>query len=367
MRVGGRKLELLRIGALASCTVFALCAAAAPATAHASSEPPEFTLKVTEGETTVPENGVAYTSAHTNRHAQLRLSLVHAGVVAYQDSHNSTEWVGFPQVPVPGDVLVLESPLGTVVGAVTYDGLPTMDATVCAGSSNFSGQRSGAERIEGRFFTETPRLDRYGRPIPGEWMRVDEGFAQVTSLVGPTFGGNFLTPLPAGATVVAKESVEEPLGGGSIFTYESETVRPVGACPAPPAPPPPPPAPLIPTLRAALARVLFPKLGAIRRKGLRDQVYLDQRGTVVQDLFLAGGQLPAHASRSHRRPAAVLLARGGASASKAGTVTISLHPTAKGWSRMRGAHSLSVALVTTVHGVSGATITLPVRRLTLHR
>jgi hypothetical protein len=366
MRASGGKLQLPLPTAIAALAVCVAAALGAPSSAAASG-PLEYTLKVTEGVTTVPENSVAYTSAHANHKTQMRLNLVHNGVLTYTDPTSHGEWVGFPQVPVPGDVLTLESPFGTVVGSVAYDGLPSMDASVCAGSRNFSGQRSGAESVQGRYYTEAPVLDRYGHPIPGQWQHVNEGFAQVTALAGSAFGGSFLAPLALGETVVATESIEEPLGGGAVFTYESETVRPVGACPVPPPPPPPPPAPLIPALRASIAKVMFPRLSALRRKGLHDQVLVNQRAFVVQDLFLAGGALPAHASRrAHRPPPAVLLARGTAASGGAGSVTVTLRPTAKGWSRMRNARNLSVVLLTTVHNASGSSITLPARRLKLH-
>jgi hypothetical protein len=359
----------VRTSALAVvCTVALLL----PASAGAHSEAPqEFTMKVLEGETTVPENQIAGVSASANHNPQLRLRLIHGGTVAAEDTYEPAEGgyagVGFSLLPVPGDVVELESPFGNVVGAITYDGLPSMDSTVCVGSTNFSGQRSGGESVEGRFFSEQPRLDRYGRPIPHEWTRAGEGFAQVTSLVGSAFGGNFLAPVPAGATVTAKESVEVPIAGGAIFTYESESVRPAAACPAPPPPPPPPPAPLFPTLRASIAKLLFGKLGSILRKGLHDEVYVDEPGIVVQDLYLAGGALPAHATRRHRTRPALLLARGTANASRAGNVFVTLHPTRRGRPHLLHAHRLGVVLITTVHGDNGKTITLTARHVTLRR
>jgi len=368
MRATGGKLHLPRI-VLAALLVVALCALGGPALA-AASEPLEYTLKVTEGETTVPERIVAGTSASASSSRPLVLVLLRAGIPTYQATNKGhPEWsVGFSQVPVPGDVLRLESPAGTPVGAITYDGLPSIDPTVCAGSTNFSGQRSGAETVQGRAFTEAPVLERYGRPIPGQWQRLGEGFAQVTALTGGVFGGNFVSALAGGQTVTARESIETPIAGGAIFTYESETVRPVGACPAPPPPPPPPPAPVIPQLRASLLRVLFPHLRMLSRRGLHDQVSVNQASTVVQDMFLLNsGGLPAHASRSHRRPPAILLARGTASTRRAGTVTVSLHLTPKGRSRMRFGREIGVALVTTVRGVNGVTFTLAPKRLTLHR
>ena len=44
-------------------------------------------------------------------------------------------------------------PGGTIVGSVVYDGLPSIDPTVCAGSTNFSGQRSAGQTVEGSYFS----------------------------------------------------------------------------------------------------------------------------------------------------------------------------------------------------------------------
>src|SRR5205807_9475975 len=104
---------------------------------------------------------------------------------------------------------------------------------VCAGSANFSGQRSPGQTVEGRYFTATP----YGEK--------SRGAAQITALSGSGFGGAFLVPLALGEPVAATEKLETQLPGGPIFTYETENLRPVGACPVPPPPPyvPPPPPP----------------------------------------------------------------------------------------------------------------------------
>ena len=94
---------------------------------------------------------------------------------------------GSRRSPRSGDVVTLESPLGTTVGAVVYDGLPSMDPTVCAGSANFSGQRSPGQTVEGSFYTSSP-------PTPTVTWHARKGFgeAQVKSLTGTAFGGSFL-------------------------------------------------------------------------------------------------------------------------------------------------------------------------------
>ncbi len=123
------------------------------------------------------------------------------------------------------------------MGSVVYDGLPSMDPTVCAGSTNFSGQRSANEEVEGSFYTLVPHPSYTAHRRGGE--------AQITSLSGGSFAGNFLKPLALGETVRAVEHLKTSLAGGATFTYTSENDRPVGACPVPPAPPPPPPVPAL--------------------------------------------------------------------------------------------------------------------------
>jgi hypothetical protein len=88
---------------------------------------------------------------------------------------------------------------------------------------------------------------------------------------------------------------------------------------------------------------------------------------VTQDLFMRGGTLPAHASsRRHKAPAAVLLARGSASSKVAGDVTVVLHSTRAGRSKLKGAHTIHAVLVTTLKSAAGAVLTLEHRSITLH-
>ena len=105
------------------------------------------------------------------------------------------------------------------------------------------------------------------------------------------------------------------------------------------------------------------------KSGAKDSVRINQAGTVVQDLYLKGGSVPAFASSSkhHKAPPALLLARGSATARAAGTVKVSLHLTRRGRSRLRSAHKVTVVLVTTLRSTGGARLSLPRRTLTLHR
>jgi hypothetical protein len=270
-------------------------------------------------------------------------------------------------VPQVGDVVTLESPVGTVRGAVVYDGLPSLDPTVCAGSTNFSGQRSAGETIEGGWYTVVPH--------PSYFARRDGGMAQVQVLSGPNFQGGFLNPLASGETVFAVESLVSPLAGGATFVYSSENDRPVGACPVPPRPPPPPPPVVLVGSIAKLARI---SIHGLIHSGWRSQVRINQPGRIVEDLYLHGGTLPAFAAagkhslkgtgtRHHRKPPAVLLALGTATAAVAGTVTITMHLTSQGRHVLRHARSAKVVLLTTLTARSGARLTLEPRALTLHR
>jgi len=348
-----RRIVLVARACVLACLASCLLAASASAT-----RPTRYTLSIVEGETTQPENVIAHTSASIEPGNGVAVSIIHAGTTAYEDKGNGHgAWLS--QVPQVGDVVTLQSPIGTVVGSVVYDGLPTLDPTVCAGSNNFSGQRSAGQTVEGSYFSVSPS------PY---FERSNAGQAQVTSLSGASFGGSFLKPLAAGETVSASESLETPLPGGAVFTYSSENSRPVGACPAPP-PPVVPPAP--PALQGSILKLLHTTLHAFLKSGWRDQVGINQPGTVTQDLYLVGGTLPAFAASSHRAhkkpPPALLLARATATAKTAGTITLVLRLTPRGRARLRSAKNARVVLLTTLHSASGAKLVLERKSVTLHR
>jgi len=119
---------------------FGACAVpAAPAAANSGSQGPEYSLSIVEGESTQPEYGIVHTSAHVHPNASLAVSIVRGGIVIARDTGNEGVWLS--QTPQVGDIVTMESPIGSVVGSVVYDGLPSIDPIVCAGSVNFSGQR----------------------------------------------------------------------------------------------------------------------------------------------------------------------------------------------------------------------------------
>lgn len=357
----------LSCGALAR-----LCAVALPLlalgtsmVAQASAKTPpttEYSISVVEGESTLPEESIVHTSGWVHPKAPIQLSIIRGGTVVARTQ--GTEGVWLSQVPQVGDVVTLESPIGTVVGSFVYDGLPSIAPTVCAGSTSFSGQRSAGEEVEGGYYTLVLVTDPYGHTSVRE---ANSGRAQVTLLSGGNYEGSFLASLAIGQTVRATESLQTPLASGAVFTYSSEVDRPVGPCPVPPVPPPPPPAP---ALQGTVLKLSHTTIRKLLKSGWSDQVTINQPGTVVEDLYTQGGKLPAYASAKKRHGhggAAVLLARGSATAASAGKVSVVLHLTAQGRRRLLHARSMRVVLMTTLLSHSGAKLALERHALTLHR
>jgi hypothetical protein len=137
------------------------------------------------------------------------------------------------------------------------------------------------------------------------------------------------------------------------------------------APPPPP-------FQAMLSAFpLGPTVRGLLRGGFSDSVVLNGPGSVTQDLFSDNGALPATASRaaaayhkkSKRRRAALLLAKGSASTATAGTVNVTLLPTAAAKKTLKKTrHSLRVVLITTVTDAkTGKATKLAPHTLTLKR
>jgi hypothetical protein len=338
-------------------------AAALAAPAQAS---PEYFLSIVEGETTRPEEPILSTSASVRHAHQVTLSIVRGGLVVAKDTGNEYAWLS--QVPQPGDLVTVANQAEQVVGSVAYDGLPSLDPTVCVGSASFSGQRSAGDTVEGGYYSFGSHTDPYGHT---NWFRTSSGQAQVTTLAGSGFAGNFLTPLMLGQTVWASESLQTPLPEGGTFTYSSENDRPVGACPLPP---PPVVVPAPPALQGTLLKLVRTTIVKLLKSGWSDQVTINQPGKVVQDLYLSGGTLPAFASsakakrhKSKPKPKALLLARGSTSATTGGKVTVHLRVTARGRSRLKHATSVKAVLVTTLISKSGAKLSLGRRTVSLHR
>jgi hypothetical protein len=321
---------------------------------------PEYSLSIVEGADTQPEDPILHVSGSADHpSAEVAVSITHNGLIVDKQTGEGGVWLS--QVPQVGDIVTLESPVNVVRGAVVYDGLPSLDPTVCAGSTNFSGQRSAGQTVEGGYYTVVPH--------PSYFARRRGGLAQVQVLSGPTFQGTFLTPLAVGETVYAVESLTSPLEGGATFTYSSENDRPVGACPVP-SPPPPPPPPL--ALAGSLVKLVRTSIHRLIRSGWSTHVTINQPGRIVEDLYLHQGSVPAFAAaskhkRARRKPPAVLLARGTTIAKAAGTFTVTMRITAKGRRLLRRARSAKVVVVTTLSAATGAKLTLERHSLTLQR
>ncbi|HVR05438.1 MAG TPA: hypothetical protein VMS02_05305 [Solirubrobacteraceae bacterium] len=330
--------------------------------AAASHSPPEYSLSIVEGADTQPEDSIGHVSAGVSPRAEVAVSITHNGLIVEKQSGDGGAWLS--KVPQVGDVVTLESPGFST--AVTYDGLPSLDPTVCAGSTDFSGQRTAGYTVEGGYYTVVPH--------PSYFSRRNGGLAQVQVLAGSSFGGDFLEPLAAGETVYAVESLISPLAGGATFTYSSENDRPVAGCPPPP-PPPPPPVPL--ALAGAFSKLAGISIAKLLRFGWSTQVSINQPGTIVADLYQHKGILPAFAAtskhplkgtgRRRKQPKALLLARGTATAKAAGTVTVTIRLTAVGRRLLKHARRAKVVLIATLTADSGAKLALERHFLTLRR
>jgi hypothetical protein len=333
-----------------------------PASAWANSHGTQYTLEVIEGENTIPQyESVAGTIAKVEPGAPVAVSIVSGGTTIYKNEGYG--WASVPQVPLPGQTVELESPIGHVVGSDVYDGLPTIDPSTCVGSTNFEGDNTSGFTVEGSYITLTLLSARKHEVKPSGF-----GVAQVKSLTGTSFGGSFLAPIAPGATVMVTESLKSALPGEATYTYVSERVEPANAtCPAPP--PPPPPAPLVTPLSGVLVSLGHSKIKLVLKSGYRDRVSINQAGTVTQDLFLRGGKLPAAAASHHKRktPPALLLARGVTKTSAAGTVSVVLKLTAAGKRKLKSARSLNAILLTTLRTAGGQVDTMAPKSLTLHR
>lgn len=352
-------------GVLLSSLLLLLTLGALAQTALATSTP-RYSLSVVEGETTQSEYENVRTSGGVSNfkgsEPEISIAIVRGGVEIVRASGKGG--AGTSQIPKVGDVVTLESPRGTPIGSEVYDGLPTIDPTVCAGSENFSGQRTPGEEVQGGYFSfKLVHPDPYHSYLE----RAGFGHPQVTTLTGGTYGGSFLTPLAIAETVYATESIETPLPNSAVFEYSSETERPVGACPVPPTPPP---TPVPPALQGTILKFIHTTIHKLLKLGLSDVVGINQPGTVTQDLYLQGGSLPALASSKskhhHKPPPALLLARGVGTAKAPGDVTVHLKLTKRGRGKLKTASNVKAVLVTTLR-TGGRALSLPRRTVSLHR
>jgi hypothetical protein len=326
-------------------------------TATAAAAGASYYLSISEGSSTSPEYPVSGVSAGASG-GLVQITIRRSGTVVAQSPPNEFGFTSMSQVPQAGDVVNVESPPGAVVAGVTYDGLPSLDATVCAGSANFSGQRRPNATVSGGYYSLGTVANPYGGAHLGV---VSFGEAQVSTLSGSVFAGSFLKPLASGETVFAEQRETSAPAGGGTFFYFSENSRPVGSCPLPPpAAPPAIVAKVVPPGPIALAgQVMQPTLTSIRRllkSGWLLHVFINQPGTVIQNLYLQGGKLPAFAAK--HKQAALLVARGSTTAARAGTVNVLLRATTRGRRALKHARRAKLVLITTLHSASGARISL---------
>ncbi|HEY4428970.1 MAG TPA: hypothetical protein VGN08_12265 [Solirubrobacteraceae bacterium] len=348
----------LRVRAVICCALLALAGGALalmPASAGAAG--PTYGLSISEGSSTSPEFIVSGVSAFGSGGNLLRVTITRGGTVVAQ----SPAQFGFAfmsPVPQPGDVVNVESPPGAVVAGVTYDGLPSLDPTVCVGSRSFSGQRRPNATVSGGYYSLGLVTSPYGSGLG----LLSFGEATVSTLSGSVFAGSFLTALTAGDTVFASQEETSAAPGGGTFFYLSENTRPVGACPLPPAPAsaigakvaPPHPGPI-----ALAGQVVKSPLASIRRllkSGWLQHVFINQPGTVIQNLYLQNGSLPAFAAK--HKHAALLVAKGSTTATHAGTVNVLLRATTRGRRALKHVRRAKLVLITTLKSASGARISL---------
>ncbi len=357
----------LSLGAAVSALALA-CAGAPAASAWSDIHGKVFVLEVVEGENTVPEYGsVAKTVARTegsDPQPQVAVSIVKNGTTVYKEIGQG--WASVPQVPQTGETVVLESPVGHVIGSTAYDGMPTIDPTTCVGSTTFEGENTSGFTVEGSYVMDS-LVTPYKKPTELKQSGFEQ--AQVKSLTGTSFGGSFLQPIPAGATVTAEESLKTPLAGEETYLYVSERVEPANkTCPS--APPPPPPPPLVTPLQGALVALRHVTIRQVLKAGWHDHVSIDQAGTVTQDLYLRGGKVPAVAASSHKHhktPPALLLAHGTAVAGGPGTVPVVLKLTRAGRRKLKSAGVINAILLTTLRTSNGQIATLSPHSVTLKR
>ena len=249
-------------GAAAALASVFSCVLAVPA---AASPQPKYSLSVVEGETTQPEDVIAHTSASAEHAGEVVVSIVRGGITVYRDSGSSGAWLS--QVPQVGDVVTLESPAGRLIGSEVYDGLPSIDPTVCAGSVNFSGTRSAGETVEGGYFSVSPR------PY---FRRTSSGQAQVDLALRyelrrqlpnqPDARGDGVRERVPG-NVARRVARSSPIR--AKMTALSEPARRRHPRRRPPPPPPPPPSPL---LQGSILKLSHTTIRALLKSGWRDVV-----------------------------------------------------------------------------------------------
>ena len=200
---------------------------------------------------------------------------------------------------------------GTWSGSVVYDGLPSIDPTVCVGSTNFSGQRSAGMEVEGgRLHTGVSSQLRGASP----W-RTGAGHSSVRLGVRRQLSD---TAGDRGNGLGVERVADAARQGSDLHLLQQDRAAGGGVSGAAPPPPPPPPPP---ALQGSIFKLAGTTIQKLLKSGWIDQVTINQPGTVIQDLYLQGRRTAGIRVGAARRarttsasPPALLVARGSASA-----------------------------------------------------
>lgn len=246
-----------------------------------------------------------------------------------------------------GDVITIERPVGTVVDTFAFDGTPT--ATPCAGAQTLQGGRGPDARLTLRV------LDPAGTGSSPVRQR------GILSAPSPTtYAAIFPAPLVLGQRVRA---VMKYVATSERYVVSNLTA-PVGSCVPAAAPDTTRPTG---TLLKLSAKKLRTAIRALLKGTFSSQVRVSEPSRVAQTLVAADGTLPAKAAAAKKGRKATVIAKGKATARKAGTVTVRLKPTAAGKKKLKRAKRITLVLITTLTDGAGNTRTLKATRLTARR
>jgi hypothetical protein len=296
-----------------------------------------------------------YIQAYGGQNTPTAISLQRAGAVIAANSGTDGAYVDVN--PQPGDILTVSVNNQPVLNR-TYDGRPSLDASVCGTTTSFTGLRLA-----------TSTIDRVGanQPDPaqpdGDPLAYTEGTAANSG--DDTYGGTF--DKAVGPDWVAWASSTDVAGD---VTYNSAVTRTIGDCAPVPAVAPAPVVAPAPDTTAPTGRLMagLPFRGGIAALLDGHAVSTTMVGeagvTVTQALYLNdGAKLPARAAAT-RKP--TLLASGRAVSKRAGAVRLKLHATKK-VATLRHKRTVRVAIVTTLRDRAGNVKRLPVKRVVLKR
>jgi len=260
----------------------------------------------------------------------IRLEVLRNGTIIASDSSSS----GYASADVmlfsllSGDVATVREN-GVLIGSVTYDGLPSIAANACVGSSSFTGVQSNEATVS---------------------LASASSNSAVWTQLNP-FKVTLQHPLAAGDWVYV--ATQQTIGALHV---EETTDADVGACPAPPPPPSVPPVrpPLPPPAPPTDPQVLDALELAVDRTGgrLRTQnpATLAKKKTLnlpfrFSEAGLAKLRLTAPGARTHSKP--VVIGSGAAQVLAAGERTVPVKLTAAGRKLLARARTVKLTLKAT--------------------